>query len=308
LTLIEIPSGIKHINKSEALRIDPELLGFQRKNTMRCPPAFLTAESNGFNPETKGRKMALIARLKPMAILLFSFYVLSSAAYAEEAASEYDIAIDLATMLQSARSIIGENQDLINDPTIADKGLSAEVVRDRALEKFQIAKGGEPVDFSGDDLRSRLLRAQIEAISKVVDEHQDTINQPGVAFKGFVPAIFARLVNEEFRRVMGEEAEVKVTAPPELIRNRKARPDDWEIEAIRNDLSAPDWEKGAIFSAEAPNRGRPAFRVLVPEYYGQGCLACHGSPKGELDVTGYPKEGGKVGDLGGVISVTLYRK
>ena len=44
----------------------------------------------------------------------------------------------------------------------------------------------------------------------------------------------------------------------------------------------------------------------MPEYYSKGCLACHGEPKGELDVTGYPKEGGKLGDLGGVISVTLF--
>ena len=38
-----------------------------------------------------------------------------------------------------------------------------------------------------------------------------------------------------------------------------------------------------------------------------GCLTCHGEPKGEIDVTGYPKEGGKLGDLGGVISITLFR-
>jgi hypothetical protein len=47
--------------------------------------------------------------------------------------------------------------------------------------------------------------------------------------------------------------------------------------------------------------------MLVPEYYTPGCLSCHGEPKGEIDVTGYPKEGGKVGDLGGVISITLFR-
>lgn len=252
--------------------------------------------------------MALIGRQKLIAMLLWAaIATLPAATHAADTTSEYDIAIDLATMLQSARSIIGENQDLINDPTIGDKGLTAEVVREGALKKFTSAKGGAQPDLSGDDLRSRLLKAQVEAISKVVTENQDTINQPGIGFKGFVPAVFARLVNEEFKRAMGEEAEVKVTAPPELIRNRKARPDDWEVEAIRNDLSAPDWEKGAIFSAEAANRGRPAFRVLVPEYYGQGCLSCHGAPKGELDVTGYPKEGGNLGDLGGVISVTLYR-
>jgi hypothetical protein len=210
-------------------------------------------------------------------------------------------------MLRSARSVIAENQKHITDPKIADKGLSGDIVQARALEKFSKVNGGATLDLETDNQRSRLLKAQIEAIGKVMDQNQATINQEGVAFKGFVPAVFGRLVNEEFRRTMGQEAEVKVTAPPELVRNRKARPDEWEVKAIRDDLSAPNWKKGAVFSAAAKNRGRAAFRVLVPEYYGKGCLACHGAPKGELDVTGYPKEGGKIGDLGGVISVTLYR-
>ena len=50
-----------------------------------------------------------------------------------------------------------------------------------------------------------------------------------------------------------------------------------------------------------------AFRVMVPEYYSASCLSCHGSPKGETDITGYPKEGGHENDLGGVISLTLYK-
>jgi hypothetical protein len=45
---------------------------------------------------------------------------------------------------------------------------------------------------------------------------------------------------------------------------------------------------------------------MVPEYYAASCLACHGSPKGEMDITGYPKEGRSVDDLGGIISITLY--
>ena len=55
------------------------------------------------------------------------------------------------------------------------------------------------------------------------------------------------------------------------------------------------------------SKGRPAFRMAMPEYYDASCLVCHGGPKGEMDVTGYPKEGGKEGELGGVISITLYR-
>ena len=46
---------------------------------------------------------------------------------------------------------------------------------------------------------------------------------------------------------------------------------------------------------------------MVPQYYDETCLACHGSPKGEVDITGYPKEGAKVNELGGVISIILYR-
>ena len=51
--------------------------------------------------------------------------------------------------------------------------------------------------------------------------------------------------------------------------------------------------------------GHPAFRMMAPEYYAASCLSCHGSPKGSLDITDYPREGGEEGDLGGVISITL---
>jgi hypothetical protein len=47
--------------------------------------------------------------------------------------------------------------------------------------------------------------------------------------------------------------------------------------------------------------------MMTPDYYAASCLICHGSPKGETDITGYPKEGGKEGDLGGVISIVLFR-
>jgi hypothetical protein len=45
---------------------------------------------------------------------------------------------------------------------------------------------------------------------------------------------------------------------------------------------------------------------MVPEYYAKSCLSCHGQPKGEVDITGYPKEGASEGDLGGIISITLF--
>ena len=122
----------------------------------------------------------------------------------------------------------------------------------------------------------------------------------------FLDRVFARLVAESFDHLAKGEAEVKVTAPLELVRNRKARPDPWEIEIIEKRLLDPAWSPGQPFSAKVETNGRPAFRVMVPEYYVESCLVCHGSPKGEMDITGYPKEGRKLNDLGAVISITLY--
>jgi cytochrome c5 len=76
---------------------------------------------------------------------------------------------------------------------------------------------------------------------------------------------------------------------------------------ISEKLLQASWPKDQIFAAEAPAKGKSAHRTAVPEYYGASCLSCHGSPQGEIDITGYPKEGGKVGDLGGVISITLFK-
>jgi hypothetical protein len=153
----------------------------------------------------------------------------------------------------------------------------------------------------------RLLRAQMAAIREVMDENQKTINRKGLGFKGFVPGVFTRLVNERFGQKVGQEATIKVTAPPNLVRNRRALPDPWEAAVIRDRLMSPDWPSGEVLSARVSQDGREALRVLVPEYYGASCLACHGGPRGSLDVTGYPMEGGQIGELGGVISITLFR-
>jgi len=237
------------------------------------------------------------------AMSLGSFSVIGAASDDEDKM----IADSLAAMLQASRTVISRNQERINNPDIGDKGLDGKTVLDQSVKIYQEATKTDPLKVDPSSRHGRLLRAQMDAIVEVMDSNQKTINQPGVGFKAFIPAIFARLVNESFAKKAAGVAEVKVTAPIDLIRNRKARPDQWEAEVIRDKLLAPNWPKGQLFAAVASGNGRPAFRVAVPEYYAASCLSCHGGPKGQIDVTGYPKEGGKEGDLGGVISITLYR-
>ena len=152
-----------------------------------------------------------------------------------------------------------------------------------------------------------MLQAEMASIKEVMDENQALINEKGSGFKGFIPATFARLVTERLQEKIGDVAEIKVTAPPNLVRNRKSRPDDWEKSIIESKFLTPGWPRGQLFWQLATSKGREAFRVMVPEYYSASCLSCHGPKKGDMDITGYPKEGASEGDLGGVISITLFR-
>lgn len=213
----------------------------------------------------------------------------------------------LADMLRAARSVVAGHQERINDPEIADKGLTGEVVLDEAIASFREATGIDPAALEPRSRDARLLGALQDSIREIVDEHQGTINAPGVGFKGFIPAVVGRVVTERFGQKVGDEARMRVTAPVELVRNRTARPDPWEAAIIDSQLDTPDWPTAQTYAELTTVGDRDAFRVLVPEYYSAGCLACHGEPEGEIDVTGYPKEGGKLGQLGGVISITLFR-
>ncbi len=224
-----------------------------------------------------------------------------------DAAYEQNVAESLATLLQAARGVISEQQKLIDDPALGDKRLSGRAVLDMARATYRRMRGRDPYDTDPRSLEGVLLRAEMDAIVAVMDSNQASINVRGVGFKGFIPAVFARLVTEAFATRVDGRATMKVTAPIELVRNRKSRPDAWETDVIDRHFRAPGWPSGAPFAETVRTPSGPIFRLAVPEYYGPSCLACHGMPKGALDITGYPKEGARLGDLGGVISVILAR-
>ena len=215
------------------------------------------------------------------------------------------IANSLAAMVRAGRNVISSSQARINDPDIGDKGLNGKSVLAQTIALYTQATGSDPRQTGAASRPGRLLRAEMDAITEVMDANQAAINAQGTGFKGFIPAVFGRLVSEAFSRRAIGEAEMKITAPVELVRNRRALPDAWEQSVIADKFLRADWPKGEPFAGISDMRGHPAFRIAVPEYYAASCLTCHGQPKGSLDITGYPREGAAEGDLGGVISIVL---
>jgi hypothetical protein len=246
------------------------------------------------------------SRMRGRAILILTIGFCLAASIAGAADDDTGISADLAGMLRAGRAVVSANQERINDPAKGQEGLDGPGFLAQVVAQFQKTTGKDPRAIDPASQGGRLVHMEMDAIVEVIDASQPMFKAPGPTFKGFIPAVFARLVSESFNRRAGGEAQMKVTAPPDLVRNRKAMPDAWELDAITAHFESPGWPKGQAYSAviDQPT-GHAVFRVAVPEYYVASCLSCHGGPKGTMDMTGYPMEGAALGDLGGVISIKL---
>src|ERR1700737_2911222 len=108
---------------------------------------------------------------------------------------DLSIGTSLADMLLAGETVISREQDRIDDPKLGDKGLDGAAVLQRAREIYQTTTGVDPATIDPASRHGRLLRVQMDAIVEVMDANQITINATGSGFKGFIPAVFARLVN-----------------------------------------------------------------------------------------------------------------
>jgi hypothetical protein len=211
----------------------------------------------------------------------------------------------LAILLDSGRGTVGANQPLINDPAKEDKGFTPEVFEKQLIEKFKGRSGVDLANLKAANVPATaktLLPELVQASKKTVANNQASINRKGVAFKGFTPAHFGTQAAAEFSSKTG--IYMKQTAPDTVLRNPKNKADEFEAGVLKKFADPSYPRQGDKILNEAVEGGK-AVRVLLPLYYGKGCLGCHGEPKGETDISGYKKEGAKEGDLGGAVSVKL---
>ncbi|MDR1184888.1 MAG: DUF3365 domain-containing protein, partial [Coriobacteriales bacterium] len=80
-------------------------------------------------------------------------------------------------------------------------------------------------------------------------------------------------------------------------------PDAFEIRALEALYAEPELE--SYYSLETNEDGSQVFRYVEPLYITDSCLECHGSPKGETDMMGYPREGLEMGDIAGAASIIM---
>jgi general secretion pathway protein A len=209
----------------------------------------------------------------------------------------------LAKLLQAGRLVIERNQALIDDPHRGEKGFTAEVFEQQLREEFRQRTGIDltalslkSTTFAVPPLARELLPALIEASKEVVRDAQVVINQRGIGYKNFIPATYGSQAAARFSK----RSHVRLRQTTLNPRNPKNEPDDYEASVLKWLSGRP---RADAYVSELTDNGQ-TLHVVMPIYYLKECLICHGEPKGDLDISGYPKEGYKEGDLAGAITVT----
>lgn len=252
------------------------------------------------------RNMRSVLLTAGMALVFSGFPGVVLESWALSFKEKKEIALEITQLFRSSRAVISKHQQQINDPNTGDKNLPPEKVIEEAKQNYKNDTGKEFRLADGTSLKGLGQLAMLNAIDEVMKNAQPLINERGRAYKGFLPAVFARLVADRFNRLMKKRAFIKLTAPNKYIRNRSNQPDRWESSIIENKFSKIKSKGGKPFVEETRHRSRPAFRLIIPEYYNKTCLPCHGGNRNERDITGARKEGGKLGELGGAISFVIY--
>ena len=147
--------------------------------------------------------------------------------------------------------------------------------------------------------KSRDLARAMEASWEFVSNSQDIINYDSDGsydFKG----IHCAIAGTGIGRLFSAESECTIQYGSTHPRNPQNAADSFEQDAIaafEDNVFLEEYYQ--IENLE----GQRTFRYAVPLRAEDACMNCHGSPKGQVDVTGYPQEGIRKGGLIGVMTV-----
>lgn len=149
--------------------------------------------------------------------------------------------------------------------------------------------------------KTQILDQEMRAVWEFIDANQmriDTDADGNYNFKNIYCAVAGKSVAAIFMRDTDYVVKYVSLEP----RNKSSIADEYETVALESfKASGEDTE---VYSIETID-GKQVFRYTSPIYAERSCLSCHGEPAGELDITGYPKEGMQEGDLTGAISIIM---
>jgi hypothetical protein len=207
----------------------------------------------------------------------------------------------LAILLDSGRNVINEHQVVSDDQEKPKQDLTPNMFERQLLEVFRSRSGTDlrHLETARVPARAKKLLKELMSVSRqVVTEAQPEINRRDGGRKEFIPAIYGVRVATRFT----ERTHVRLKQTALEPRNSLNAQDAIERTALEA-FADPSYPLEKVISEITTASG--SLRLMFPLYTTRKCLDCHGEPKGELDRTGYPREGLKLGQNAGAISVVI---
>ena len=149
--------------------------------------------------------------------------------------------------------------------------------------------------------KAYVLSQQLDSVWEFMSLNQDVINYDSDGKYNF-EGLHCSLVGKSIGMLFGKKTDYVIRYVNYNPRNKMDVADSYEGAAI--DRFKKDRTLHEVYGL-TEFQGEPMFRYVVPMTINKTCLECHGEPRGELDVLGYPKEGWAVGDLAGVLSIAM---
>lgn len=149
--------------------------------------------------------------------------------------------------------------------------------------------------------KGQVLAQQMDAVWEFMASNQDRLEQISYTEDGIYQGLHCAIVGRSIGQLFTSQSSYTTRFVNFNPRNQADQPDDYESAALEAFSSGSTTEYFGITEYE----GEEVFRYLAPMRIEENCLDCHGEPKGEIDVTGYAKEGWKIGDVGGAISIVM---
>ena len=148
---------------------------------------------------------------------------------------------------------------------------------------------------------ARTFAREMDAVWQFMDNSQKKINytSDGIyEFKGLHCAVVGKSVGALFSQ--GSDYTIRYTNFEP--RNYQGTPDDFERVAL--DTFTEDAATTEYYGI-ADYQGVERFRYVQVLEVDEGCLECHGTPVGEMDITNHAKEGWTLDSIGGAISIVI---
>ena len=223
----------------------------------------------------------------------------------------------LMKLKESAMEVIAAKQDLINrnrDGSYAKKKVTKEWISMQTYNAYAQSSKGKNWEISklkGSYDKEQLavaLSVFLASARNIIARVQPIINTDSdgtINPKNFYPAVFGRLTADVFYQKTGIKIKQTTTGKGFGPRNKKYNtPDAWEKQAL--DRLVSNHKPGDYGFGETVTVGnKPVYRHIYPLVIKKACLNCHGEPRGEKDVAGFPKEGYKLGEVRGGISIII---